>query len=275
MIASEARIIENIRRVSTAFVGNARSDLQRRWAALPRDLEHRELHEVVGGLLSRQVTLAAQLAMAPTSWNGHVGPLFLRAMAEVHITLVWIFKEPTTRARDFVLHGLSEEKLRIEHRREDQTAVAAANPEEYEGMLAAMEAWVEEQRVLHLVEVNLGSWSGKSTRAMAEEAGCLDFYNYVFAPFSTCVHSMWNHVARYDLVQCDNPLHQYHRVARSTDRPLDLDYLRLVARYLDKSQRQFDRHFGLEITEASALEKLETDLEEVAAKLEETDEASG
>jgi len=31
---------------------------------------------------------------------------------------------------------------------------------------------------------------------MAEEAGCIDFYNYVYSPFSGCVHSMWQHIGQ-------------------------------------------------------------------------------
>jgi hypothetical protein len=57
---------------------------------------------------------------------------------------------------------------------------------------------------------------------MAEEAGCIDFYNYVYTPFSACAHSMWHHIARYDLRECGNPLHRHHRRPGAGGQPLPL-----------------------------------------------------
>ena len=52
---------------------------------------------------------------------------------------------------------------------------------------------------------------------MAEEAHCLDFYNHVYQEFSAGTHSTWHHVARFNLKECENPLHRYHRVKRLAD----------------------------------------------------------
>jgi Family of unknown function (DUF5677) len=250
---------ERLWEITGRFVRNARTDLELRWNALPRDLGLRELHEVTGSLLSRQVTLATQLASAPNAWNGHAAPLYLRAMADVYISLAWILKEPDARAHDFVLFGLGEEKLRLEHRKKEFEKAGGAV--EQEGYIQAIEAWIEQQRVLHLVEVNLGSWSGRSTRKMAEEADCLDFYNYVYAPFSSCVHSMWGHVARYNLVECQNPLHQYHRVPISGSSPMDVNYLYLAGKCLKKTIRLFDQSFSLDIEPPTAFDLLNEDID--------------
>ena len=51
-----------------------------------------------------------------------------------------------------------------------------------------------------------GAWSGKTTRDMAEESGILDFYNYVYTPFSQCAHSTWYHVGRYNSDPSESPL---------------------------------------------------------------------
>src|SRR5438445_11115410 len=57
-----------------------------------------------------------------------------------------------------------------------------------------------------LVEVNIGAWSGKTAREMAEESGIIDFYNYVYMPFSQCAHSTWYHVGRYNSNPSESPL---------------------------------------------------------------------
>lgn len=240
--AQRESVLENL--VST-FVARAAADLRERRESWRLDLQDQEIHEVLGGLLSRQVNIATQLATAPSTWNPHVAPLFLRAMADVHISLVWILGNPRERARKFILFGLGQLKLEIEHRR------AAQEDEESqeEGVaIEAMQEWLNRQRVHYLTEVNLGSWSGLSTREMAEEAGCIDFYNYVYTPFSACVHSMWHHIARFDLVECSNPLHRYHRVPLRRDFTIDLNYLYLAGKYLHKSLKTFDNEFGLNTT---------------------------
>src|SRR3546814_5617205 len=76
---------------------------------------------------------------------------------------------------------------------------------------------------------------------MAEEAGCIDFYNYVYTPFSACAHSMWHHIARYDLGECGNPLHRHHRRPTSEASSPDTHYLTLAAKYWSKTLGIFDR----------------------------------
>lgn len=192
--------------------------------------------------MARQVTLAIQLSESPSIWNGHIAPIILRAMADVHITLVWILKEPRERSRQFIRYGLGQAKLNLEHRK------ATLDPEHpdpnHQRIIEVLESWIDRQRFTWLTEVNLGSWSGKNVREMAEEAGCLDFYNYVYGPFSQCAHSTWGHVERYNLRKCENPLHRFHRVPAVLDPPLDPHYLRLVAKYLRKTLHEFDLSLG-------------------------------
>ena len=149
---------------------------------------------MVGALLARQVTLARQMAVSPQIWNDHIAPIILRAMADVYISLVWILKDPVDRSRKFVLYGLGQAKLELEHHKV-QIGDRKLTPEE-KMWIEASEAWINSQRFTFLTEVNVGSWSGIPTRQMAEEADCIDFYNYVYNPFSACTNSMWHHVAR-------------------------------------------------------------------------------
>jgi len=118
-------------------------------------------------------------------------------MADVYITLAWILKAPDERARKFILYGLGQEKLQLEHRK-TQIADRKPTPEE-QLMIDASKAWINSQRFTFLTEVNLGSWSGLPTREMADQAGCLDFYNYVYMPFSARAHSSNSNFGSHDV----------------------------------------------------------------------------
>jgi hypothetical protein len=230
--------LDELHHLIEAYTDRAREELENRLKKWPLDLARQDFHEVVGALLARQVTLATKLAACPPIWNGHIAPLILRAMADAYITLAWLLKEPVDRCKKFIHYGLGQEKLQLEHRRaEMETREPREGEREYSD---AIEAWINSQRSTFLTDVNLGSWSGMSTRAMADEAGCLDFYNYVYTPFSACAHSMWQHLARYNLRDCRNPLHRFHRVPADLDAPLDTEYLYLAAQYLQKTFATFD-----------------------------------
>ena len=71
-------------------------------------------------------------------------------------------------------------------------------------------------------EVDFGSWSGKNTRQMAEEAGLLDFYNMFYLPHSQSVHNTWYHIRIFNLKMSKNPLHRNHLVPVINEAPRSL-----------------------------------------------------
>lgn len=85
----------------------------------------------------------------------------------------------------------------------------------------------------------MGAWSGKTTREMAEESGILDFYNYVYTPFSQGAHSTWFHVGRFNSAPSESPLTRQLWIPRIED-VTDVWTLNLAAKYLDKSFNIFD-----------------------------------
>ncbi|MCA0214335.1 MAG: DUF5677 domain-containing protein [Proteobacteria bacterium] len=228
------------------FIANAQRELHTRWDTWPRTFERNHVFEVLGALLARQVTLACQVAASPQMWEPHSGPIFMRAMADVHITVAWILLAPDDRAQKFIHHGLGQAKLEVEHRRAELADGRTPKPGEAE-LLKARERWIDGQRLMFLTSVNLGAWSGINTRQMAEEAGCLDFYNYVYVPFSGCAHSMWHHVGVFNLQRCSNPLHGLHSVPVLPDFETvggDPHTLYLAGKYLDKTCRAIDGVFS-------------------------------
>jgi len=214
-----------------------------RWKKLPVELFNSECYEVIGGLLARQATLSIQLARSPDVWNGHIAPLFLRCMTDAHITLAWILGSPEERTKQYILYGLGQEKLHIEHLKADPEA----NSEDAQRLIQIKEDWLNSQRHDFLTEVNVGNWAGLDTRDMAKKAGCESLYKYAYAPFSGVAHNMWQHVSRYNLKFCSNALHKYHKVPTIVDCSSDLDYLYRSAKYVEKSYRVCDEKFQLKI----------------------------
>jgi hypothetical protein len=217
-----------------------RQELRLRCEAYTPDFKMPEVFNVLTALLARQATLAIELASGPQLWNGHSAPLFLRAMTDVHITLSWILLDPKARARQYIEHGLGQAVLELEHRKKKLESAREDAKEDMMQAIRAYESWINMQRWSFLVEANVGAWSGKTTREMAEESGILDFYNYVYTPFSQCAHSTWYHVGRYNSGPSESPLTRQLWMPRIVESPSDVWNLNLVAKYLDKSFNIFD-----------------------------------
>jgi hypothetical protein len=222
-----------------AIESKVRQELRARCEAYIPDFRMPEVFNVLTALLARQATLAIELASAPQLWNWHSAPLFLRAMTDVHITLSWILLDPKTRARQYIDHGLGQAVLELEHRKKQLETTPEHSKEDISRMIEASEAWIDTQRWNFLVEVNVGAWSGKTTREMAGESGILDFYNYVYTPFSQCAHSTWYHVGRYNSGVSQSPLTRQLWMPQIIDSN-DVWTLHLAAKYLDKSFNTFD-----------------------------------
>lgn len=251
MTEKEINIIDVIKKF-TELISN---QLNIRWENTNIDFEELEVYEVTSALLARQVTLARLIAENPGVWNNHIAPLILRSMADVHISLAWINKDKLDRSRKFILYGLGQEKLRIEHRK---TLFENRKPYDYEGeMIKASEDWINTQRYTFLTDVDVGSWSGKSTREMADEADCLDYYNLVYSPFSACTHSTWHHIGKFNVNFCQNPLHKFHKVPFDPRLEPDTHYLYLAGKYIQKSFNEYDQGFSLNIKEESGFSYLQ------------------
>jgi len=154
-----------------------------------KTLEHQNTSEVCGALLARQVTLAKHLAYTPSFWTIHVAPLILRCMTDININLAWISRDAEPRSKQFIRYGLDQAKLNLKHRRSMTAAEGTDN--DYSRYIDAMESWIAMQRIEELVDVNLASWSGKSTRQMAREANCEELYEFDYLPMTKLSHIDW------------------------------------------------------------------------------------
>lgn len=219
-------------------------DFRNRENAWDVDLGKPQERQVLLALLARQATLAIEIVSNPGIWNPNTAPIILRAMADVHITLVWLMQNPEERVPLYVQDGLGSIKLEIAHRKEQLEKGDKQGGDQSKAYIEYLEHWLDSQQLEFLTEVNLGSWSGKSTRVMAQEAGCIDFYNYVFQPFSSAVHSYWSHVGRINVEHCQNPAHNFHLLPVIHSFEPDTHWCRMAGKYFAKTLSSFDEFIG-------------------------------
>ncbi|MDZ7724842.1 MAG: DUF5677 domain-containing protein [candidate division KSB1 bacterium] len=211
-----------------SYCSNVVEGLESRWNAHTLEIYKNEISEAIWGLTSRQATLGLEMARNPGIWNPHVAPIILRAMIDVHITLAWIINDPEDRSRDYIRFGLGQGKLYLEYLQNEADQIPEGELDQpLEDIIEMRKSWLNSQLMEWAIEVNVGSWSGKSTREMAQESGCESLYKFAYVPFSGPAHSMWQHVGIYNVAPCQNPLHKNHRMPVLTD----FDFLYRSAKY--------------------------------------------
>jgi hypothetical protein len=92
-----------------------------------------------------------------------------------------------------------------------------------------------------------------------------DFYDLLYAPFSACTHSMWSHVALYNLERCACALHRMHQIPTAGNFAMDPHYLCLAAKYVQKTFKAFDKALGIDIGERNLYEVVLDDLERISS----------
>ena len=239
------------------FVEHLASQVDNRWAVWAHGHEKRHVHEVVGGLLARQASLAGEFASNPAIWNAHSAPLFLRPMVENCITIAWILKDPNDRAKRFIAYGLGREILLLEHAKAGLHETGADPDKDSE--IEEWEQWINGQRYTHLTEVNVGNW-GPSLGEMAKEVGLIELNRNDYAQWSSATHSMWHHVVRFNIQYCTNPLHGYHRIPTMPQLAPEPELLQRAAEYVDLALRSFDEATGTSVGDLSAVEVLNREL---------------
>lgn len=235
--------MNKVMEVMQSYCDVVKKGLDERWEKLPVEIYDTETYETIGGLMARQATLSIELAMSPSIWNGHIAPLVLRCMTDAHITLAWILGDPSERAKKYILYGLGQEKLQIEHLKAD----AEQDDEQIRKMIEIKESWLNAQRRDFIIEVNVGNWAGLNTRDMAKESNCEGLYKFAYTPFSGVAHNMWQHISIYNLKPCSNPVHKYHKVPTIREAPTEPDFVYRSAKYVDRTYEAVDNKYGLNI----------------------------
>ncbi|WP_147298731.1 DUF5677 domain-containing protein [Haloferax sp. Atlit-47N] len=210
---SDSEFFETIAAMGFDFERELKQTLAELWYKAPHDPEFTGKTEVLDGLLMRQVNLACTVAISPQTWSMDICGMILRSMAETQITLEWFNKNGTTEDyKQFIDHGLGQRKLILEHQ---QRILERSKPDDADQLRQAfdeMEAQLEAEKYKFLIPVDVDSWSKKSTRDLAIEADCKDLYDFRFQYHNAAIHGSWDFIKDQNLVNCQNPLHQHHRI---------------------------------------------------------------
>lgn len=250
---------QGLRGFIESYENYLRDSFEEIWNAVHIEYDKLDAYSVIGGLLSRQVTLSIQMARSPSIWNGHSASLFLRAMTDLYIALAWIMLDLEERSKQYILHGLGEEKLLVEHyKKEIEDNPDYPNSDILKQLVEEKTNWIEAQRRTFFVEVNLGNWAHLDYRRMAQESDNESLYKFAYKPFSHAAHNMWPHVSRYNLKVCENPLHRYHLVPDLDEVSLDLDFLYRSCKYVHRAYEVFVEKFELEISAPMPLDWWDT-----------------
>ena len=250
--------------VIETFILNTQNEVRHVWNTWEIDINKKEIFEVIAGILTRQVSIATNFIVATNNWNNEIAPIIFRSMADNYINLVWILKDPLDRSRKFIAYGLGQEKLNMEHRK-NQMISEGRNPEN-DPIIKSQKAWIEFQQYDFLTSVDIARWSGISVYQMAQEADCIDFYNYVYNPFSVAAHNMWNHIGKFNLKISDNPLHKYMFMPNFEQPGVEYFYAELVAKYVGKCISSICTTFEIASPEVNSYKVLKTNLLELAEK---------
>lgn len=260
MEQEQIKIMKGYRDIAHNYIGRVRDELSDRWEKWKKDLTKTHTYEVIGGILARQVSLATNTAGSLSICTAHIAPLVLRAMADNYLNLAWIFLSPDDRSKKFIEYGLGKAKLHIE-KVKIEIESRGENISDYP-FIEVAEQHLNSQKFTFLTEVDIGSWTGKTTLAMAIEAGCEDFHRLVYQPFSDGLHSTWHHIEQYNLEQCKSPLHKNHRIPLDKNLYWDIDYLYRAAKYVEKAFKLFDKEAGHKTSLPSAFDELAKELDE-------------
>lgn len=177
----------------------------------PARLHDKERQEVISGLVARAGRDLIAVLTAPDLWCMEHGAHVVRMLVETKIYLHWMAQQDATIYREFQEYGAGKAKLYARISDEVPTEARTAG---------FQEAIDEFERLSHnhdivdhrIVDTRDTFAGGKSIRAMAEEAGLLDFYRQAYSLASGVAHSEWWSVERHAMEPCLNVLHGLHLI---------------------------------------------------------------
>ena len=152
--------------------------------------------------------------LGPGVGRSLMGRMTVRSLAEVYVNLSYLLKRDDAELwQSFRVFGAGQAKLSFLH-------LERLGEASYVD-LAQLEALANEDLWLEYLTVNLGHWSSKNARALAEEAGVKDVYERYYPWSSGYIHGHWSAMRDSVLTTCFNPLHRLHRVPRARARSLE------------------------------------------------------
>jgi hypothetical protein len=197
-----------------AAVSRFGQTLRQRQEQADLDLYDPTVDEVRLGLASRQFRLLLRMVEDPNLWAADLAPHVFRSLIDTRITTAWLLQQddPEMFVR-FKEYGVGKRKLYKLKVEELMDSEGFPDDEELKRLHRRLEAEVNVDRLEEFQTIDIGgTFSGKSMRDMAREAGLERLYDFQYQPLSTEAHGEWGSLMVRDLRPCGNPLHRYHRL---------------------------------------------------------------
>jgi hypothetical protein len=171
-------------------------------------------HDVTFGAVLYGVTVLHEIVSGRID-GGVLGQVGLRVLSEATINLAYLLrKDDPDLWKSFRAYGAGQAKLTF-LKFEDIEAPPNSISVETLRALANEDLWQE------FVPIELGHWEKSNLRKMSDDAGVKET---VYDPFyqwpSQYAHAHWGAIRDTVFMNCANPLHRFHRVARSAPRQL-------------------------------------------------------
>jgi hypothetical protein len=198
---------ENLRR----FTMDVMSSFVEALETAPAHLYSNERQEVISGLVARAGRDLIAVLGAPDLWCLEHGAHIARMLVETKINLHWMALQDPAIYRQFQEYGAGKAKLyaRISDELPDDARTAGFRESIDELQRLSHNHDVVDHRTVDTRDTFAG---GKSIRAMAEEAGLLDFYRQAYSLSSGVAHSEWWSVETHAMEPCLNVLHGMHLI---------------------------------------------------------------
>jgi hypothetical protein len=199
----------------------ARSYLDRVARETRIDLYEPLKDEVLLGLFSRCTRLYVLLSEDPNLWARDMAGIVLRCLAETAITFAYLARKGTVEDfQRFREYGQGQEKLLMLHLEESHPGARTMEGREPKALKQDLGVMAPA-----LLQIELGSWSGKDMRKLASEAGLERLYRVIFTPSSGDVHGTWASLTKSNLSYCIQPLHRFHRLPSFSEPPFFLNVM--------------------------------------------------
>lgn len=259
--AHKEKLFESI----NEYFNDIQKEVIDRWNMWEISMENKQLFEVIGGLLARQVAITTYFLQSSTNWNSDFAPIILRVLSENYLTTSFILhSDSLEKAKKYVDYGLGREKLHLEKLKQD--AKSQGKFEEMESVFKDSEEYWSQFKYTHFQDINLALWTNKNMREICEELDEKDFYNLV-DPMNDAVHGTFNHLIKYNLKQSDNPLHQSVLVPAIEMPKPNIEFAERAAILLDKTFEKVDVFFPLKAEINSSARKLVESIDKLAEEL--------
>jgi hypothetical protein len=177
----------------------------------PARLHDNERQEVISGLVARAGRDLIAVLTAPDLWCMEHGAHIVRMLVETKIYLHWMAQQDPSIYREFQEYGAGKAKL---YARISDEVPAEARKAGFREAIEEFERLSHNHDVLdhRVVDTRDTFAGGKSIRAMAEEAGLLDFYRQAYSLASGVAHSEWWSIETHAMEPCLNVLHGLHLI---------------------------------------------------------------